>query len=652
MRHRFIALFVLFTSLSAFAQPAKKPNVIFILADDLGYGDVGILYQNSRAGTGKPYMQTPHLDALAESGVILRQHYTACPVCAPARASLMTGQSQGHCAIRNNQFDKPIPDGTITLASMMKQAGYHTMIVGKWGLGGKAKTGYSAHPMKRGFDEFFGFMEHAFGHTYYHDNKHPLMDGMEDVKNKYEDVYSTDLFTARAKKMIVDHHAAHPDQPFFMYLAYTAVHMELDVPGEPYPAGSGLRGGMQWPVKPTPGTKNTWIYPEFEKKPGWNKSMRRYATMAHRLDDGVGDVMQLLKDLNIADDTLVIFTSDNGPANEGNAKEGSSDPRLFDSWGPFDGFKRDCWEGGVREPTFASWPGHIASKRTSDLPSIFYDWMPTLAEVAGVAAPTQSDGVSILPTILDKGQQRPREFLYVEYDHTAKNVQPASKDVFARKHVAGRGQQQVVRIGDYVGIRTMIESAEDPLRLYDVMKDPHEDHDLHSEPAHQDLLKRMTELLVTARYPDPGAERPYDDVPMPAVGAAIKAGEIKVSTYTGDWPWVPDFTSMTPAASEMVKSISIPKTRNNLGFLFEGYVQVPADGEYTFDLKGGGDLWLHDAHVIYSGHDRTAKVRLLKGWHPIRLAYVHKSGTPELSLRVGVNGELKDLSPDVLGVAR
>ena len=612
---------------------AHKPNVIFILADDLGYGDVGFLYQNARRAEGKPCFATPNLDHLAKGGLLLRQHYTGSPVCAPARASLLTGLSQGLCPIRDNQFDKPIPENLLTLGSMMHQAGYYTMTIGKWGLAGKADSGWPAHPMRRGFDDFFGFMLHGTGHVYYHDAKHPLMDGLNDVGDKYENVYSTDLFTARAKKYIADHQSQHPDHPFFMYLAYTAVHNALQVPGEPYPAGGGLHGGVQWPLRPTPQTRNKWIHPDYANQP-WNDHMKRYATMARRLDDGVGDVMHLLADLKIDRDTLVIFSSDNGPANEGGA-----DPRLFDSWGPFDGFKRDVFEGGVREPTIVAWPGHVPAGAVDDSLTAFWDWMPTLAEVADVPPPAQSDGISLLPNLLGKSDKRSHPYIYIEYEFSDTWAQPATEEIIAHKGKKIRGQQQLVRIGDFTGVRTQIKHADDPLRLYNLDGDQHEDHDLSKDPAHAALLAQMRDLLITARCPDPDAKRPYDDAPMPAVKVnGLVAGQLLRSDFTGKWPWTPDFSAMRPSKTDRSAGLVIPNDAGGeFGTQFTGYITVPADGEYTFTAASDSaiHLWIHDAQVLdvekpSAGHAAVAHVRLRAGLHPFRLAYRHDQSTPPL----------------------
>lgn len=227
------------------AGATNRPNIIFILADDLGYGDVGVFYQNSRAAT-QPRMATPQLDTMAAQGMMFRQHYSSCPVCAPARASLLLGQHQGDCSIRDNEFDKALPNNH-TLATVLKQAGYYCGAIGKWGLAGQTNlpalytdvtNSVPGYPLQHGFDEFFGFVAHASGHVYYHDAAHPLYQDYTNVTTTYENIYSTDLFFARAKKFVLDRVATNPNQPFFLYLAPTAVHAALQVPGGPFPAAA------------------------------------------------------------------------------------------------------------------------------------------------------------------------------------------------------------------------------------------------------------------------------------------------------------------------------------------------------------------------------------------------------------------------------
>lgn len=620
-----------------------QPNIILILADDMGYGDVGVLFQNSR-DTGKPRFSTPQLDRMASEGCLLTQHYTGAPVCAPARTSLLLGQHQGNCAVRDNQFDKALPDNH-TLATVLKQAGYRTIGIGKWGLAGNPPKvvsnnpdDFPAHPLRRGFDEFFGYLEHNSGHTYYHDAKNPLREGWDNVTEKYLNIYSTDLFTARAKKFIVDHEKTEPGKPFFMFLAYTAIHTPLKVPGKPYPMGRGVKGGVQWPPRPTPDTRDTWLHPDYAEMP-WTDPMKRYATMARRLDDGIGDLLQVLRDLHIADRTLVIFTSDNGPAGES-----GSDPRAFDSWGPFDGFKRDCWEGGVREPAIAWWPGHIPAKSRSDVLSGFWDWMPTFADLAGLAPPAQSDGVSLVPALTGNGTQRDRGYVYGEYFSNSKN--PASEDVFARKNVTGRGQQQFLRIGDWVAIRTQIESADTPIRLYNITKDPHQDHDMAGDPENEKLVSRMKEMLLTVRRPDPDAPRPYDGALLPAVTATgdLKDG-VEFSLYEGKWPWLPDFDALTPIRAGSAKGLDLSVLEDASGVRFSGLIEAPSDGNYTFRLTSdsGAQMWIHDSHIIGDDfHNATgaasASVPLRAGLHPFRIFYRRAANAPLLKLEYSTPG--------------
>ena len=605
-----------------------KPNIIFILADDLGYGDVGVTFQNSR-DPSKPRFTTPNLDHMAAGGMLLGQHYSGSPVCAPARASLLTGQHQGDCAIRDNQFDKALPTNH-TLATVLKASGYTTIAIGKWGLQGSSPD-YPGHPLRHGFDAFFGFLAHSAGHAYYHDAAHPLHDGFNDVTDQYTDIYSTDLFTARAKKFLVEHQAHAPQQPFFMYLAYTAPHFPEEVPGNAYPAGAGLNGGLQWPLSPTHETRDKWYYPEYASKK-WGDRMKRYATVIHRLDQCVGDVSQTLRDLKIDQNTLVVFTSDNGPSNEG------IDPRRFDSWGPFDGFKRDVWEGGVREPTIVSWPGHISAGRVSQFVSSFWDWMPTFADAAGLAPPAQADGVSLLPLLTGAAGQRSRGFIYEDYFFSSPpHPNGPLADVYARKHVTGRGVQQMLREGDLVAIRTQVEHPDDPLRLYNVVLDPHEDHNLADDPQYAPMLKKMRDDLAGVRRPDKEAPRPYDQVLIPSVDAAVQPHAIDVDLYQGSWPWVPDFDALQPTQHLTIASLKDLPITDNSGTKLSGYLNLPTDGTYTFWLTDddGAQLWLHQAHVIdddfnHDGSTITANVNLKSGLHPFHLFYRHAQGASKL----------------------
>jgi arylsulfatase A-like enzyme len=422
MSNRF-AICIALICASLEAQAAAKPNIIFILCDDLGFGDVGVFYQNQRAAQhdrSVPFFRTPNIDSLAQEGVMLAQHYSGAPVCAPSRASLLTGLTQGNCNVRDNQFDKALADGW-TIGSVLQQAGYATAAIGKWGLQGGGEAGknakpdrpdaekqadyatWDAYPTRRGFDYYFGYVRHQDGHFHY-----PKEDGREVWENDREvsaglDLcYTTDLFTARAKKWIIDHQKGQPGQPFFLFLAYDTPHAKLQVPPCAYPLGGGLNGGVQWAGKPgamintATGKMDSWMYPEIatatwdnDKNPAtpevaWPDVQKRYATDVCRIDDCVGDLLQLLKDLKIDDRTLVVFTSDNGPSIESYLPNEPFAPTFFRGFGPFDGIKRDTWEGGMREPTIARWPGVIPAGRKAGEPSGQWDWMNTFASAAGL----------------------------------------------------------------------------------------------------------------------------------------------------------------------------------------------------------------------------------------------------------------------------
>ncbi|MBP5227382.1 MAG: sulfatase-like hydrolase/transferase [Kiritimatiellae bacterium] len=486
------------TSLSAREQ--DRPNIIFILADDLGYGDVG--YNACTATNVLARLRTPHLDRLAREGVVLTAHYAAAPVSAPSRASLITGRVQGACSLRDNCFDRPFTE-THTLASVLKGVGYVTWAVGKWGIagGGESRTPVTSHPLDRGFDYFYGFLDHLAGHTYYHYEGHVrnafmgITENRTDATASARGVYSTDLFTAKAKQLIGQHVAAKPGTPFFLYLAVNTIHgsgicddtiqtkNKLHVPGRPYP-----ESGVAWPLEPEPlAARNTWIDPAYRDLPD---PAARYATAITRFDCAVGDLMRELARLGIDRDTMIVFTSDNGPADEYGA-----DPRNFRSNGPFDGYKRDVFEGGMRVPAFVRWSARIAPGRRDDRPSQFHDWMATLAAAGGAVKPPESEGVSLLPRFGAADGTPEPSLVYTQYDFPWAGNTAAFKAFAARKG-AVRGLQQMVRVGDYVALRTRM-AAKEPgrVRLYNVVRDPFEATDLAGYPEHQARLKALTAIL-------------------------------------------------------------------------------------------------------------------------------------------------------------
>ena len=471
-------------ALTCAAQAARpcRSNVIFILADDLGYGDTGVTWQSARA-EGLPRISTPNLDRLAREGAVMPNHYCAAPVCAPSRASILTGRVQGECSLRDNCFDRAFSE-TNTLGTVMRNAGYATWAVGKWGIagGGESKQPVTSHPLDRGFDYFYGFLDHMAGHTYYHYEGHVrnaymgITENRTNATESAKGIYSTDLFTAKAKQLVAEHLARDKEKPFFLYLAVNTVHgsgicgddlkcrKTLHVPGRPYP-----NEGVSWPLKPEPKAKrNTWIDPAYANLP---QMAARYATAVTRLDYAIGDIMRHLVRLGIDRDTMIIFTSDNGPADEYGA-----DPRTFASAGPFDGFKRDVYEGGMRVPAFVRWPAKIAPGTVERAPSQSHAWMNFLTAAA-------------------EGRYEPmKSLVYTQYEFPWGGRTEAFKEFRARKGEV-RGLQQMVRVGDWVALRVRMREGGAKVRLYNVAKDPSQTNDLADDPEQRSRLAEMSAIL-------------------------------------------------------------------------------------------------------------------------------------------------------------
>ena len=645
----------------------RRPNILFILTDDLGYGDLGVLYQNRR-GPGLPRESTPNLDTLAAEGLQLGEHYCPAPVCAPSRASLLLGVTQGHANVRDQQWDKALADDH-TLATVLREAGYATVAIGKWGLGGDDVGGttpadWAAFPTKRGFDYFFGYERHADGHEHYpkeavySSGSKECWDGTNDITTSLDKCYTTDLFTARAKKWIEDQRSGNPDQPFFMYLAYDTPHAVYEFPTEAYPAGGGLSGGLQWVGTPghmintASGTVDSYVDPDYatatyddDGNPAtpevpWPEVFQRYAMGVRRIDQAVGDLKQLLKDLGIDTNTIVVFTSDNGPTTEDYL---SLTPRyaanFFDTFGPMDGVKRDCWEGGIRMPTIVRWPGTVPAGAISNTPSQFQDWMPTFTELAGLPGPARSDGVSLLPTLTGEGSQRPST-IYVEYadPFSTPNYPEFEPDHQGRVH----NQMQVIRLNGYQGVRYDIQSQTDDFEIYNVDTDIKEATNLASNPDFAALEQQMKDRVLQLRMPDASAPRPYDNELVPAVSAAPITTGVAWQAYTQAFPWVPELTALnsTSSGTTNLPTVAVRPRDNDIGLLFTGYLVVPADGDYTFYLSAdtGALLRLHEATVIdadygYTGGTEVSGSILLKaGLHPFRLYYARQGvGGPSLS---------------------
>ncbi len=673
----FSILFILLLSGCHQGQFTKTshPNIIFILVDDMGYGDLGVLYQNQRAkenNRSEPWEVMPNLDRMAKEGAILTDQYCAAPVCAPSRASLLTGRSQGHANVRDNQFDKALEDN-FTLATVLQEAGYATAAFGKWGLQGKGKEinppDWPAHPLNRGFDYFLGYMRHRDGHEHYpkeglYRGKKEVWENRTNIADSLDKCYTADLWTAAAKRWIVEHTKHKKRQPFFIYLAYDTPHAVLELPTQAYPPGGGLKGGLQWSGQPghmintASGTIDSYVYPEYASatwdddhdpatpEVSWPKVYQRYATATRRIDDAVGDIIQLLKDLKIDDKTLIVFSSDNGPSRESYLPKEyrPNNPSFFRSFGPFDGIKRDCWEGGVRMPVLARWPGHIAAGKQISLPSSLYDWLPTFAEMAGLPPPALSDGVSLLPALTGKGTQS-TPLVYIEY--TVYGKTPDYPDFAPQHRNRKRGQMQVIRMGDYLGVRYNILSPQDDFEIYDVTKDPQELNNLAGHPDFTAMQKKMKARVLQVRIPNPSAPRPYDTCLVPAVHPDSLSEGISWDIYNGIFPWIPDEKGLIPdkTGTGNTSRADMPKKIKKGMILYHGYLKVPAGGSYTFYLNTSTNalLRIHDIAVIDAGYgyqpgtECSTTVHLQQGLHPFRL-YLLQPGREKPVLQLSWSG--------------
>lgn len=631
----------------------KQPNIIFILTDDLGYGDLGVLYQNERLQDEKDAHKTPHLDKMATEGTLLTRHYVPAPVCAPSRASLLLGVHQGHANVRNNQFDKALEDN-YTIASVLKEAGYTTGIVGKYGLQGKEGSSpdtWPAYPTKRGFDFFLGYVRHVDGHNHYpaHEAlKRPPMElyyGEREISSQLKGVYTTDLFTAAAKKWIKDVKEADKDRPFFLYLAYDTPHAGLQVAPTPYPEGGGLNGGMQWIgedgnfINAIGDTIDNYIHPDYNDK-GWMEVHKRFASMVRRIDNAVADVKQLLFDLDLAENTLIVFSSDNGPHHESYGY-GNYDPTFFDSYGELDGVKRDTWEGGIRVPTFAWWPGKVVAGSSNDIPSQFQDWLPTFADAAGVTAPARTDGVSLLPQLTGHGDMD-SSLVYVEYEVGGRTP---DYDEFDPSHAGEKRQQmQVIYLDGLKGVRYNIQSHQDDFRIYNTKNDTHERQNLAERDSYYEKLQeRMKQEVLRLRRTNQSAIRPYDSLPVPAYQDLTTNQGMQFKVYNLDAPWVPSLKSIdkVPTDQGMVQDFIVDglTAEENWVVAFEGLLEAPASGTYQFQFSTNGKaiIRMHKALVIDAdknynpGSNITEQIMLEAGMHPFKIIYAG-TGSPNIQL--------------------
>lgn len=439
---------------------SPKPNIIYILADDLGYGDLSCY--------GQAKFRTPHLDRLAAEGMRFTDHYAGSTVCAPSRASLMTGFHTGHSWVRGNYETGPHGFGAclelrpedVTIQELLKDQGYVTGVFGKWGLGVMTTTG---QPDKKGVDEFLGYLNQGHAHFYY--PKYLWYNGekmfFEDNEKGRRGTYSHDVIVEASLDFI----RRHKDEPFFLYCPWTIPHAEMLVPEE---SMSSYRG--RWPETPH--------YSEKDGGSGHYATQREplaaFAGMVTRMDRDVGRILDLLKELNLEKNTMVIFSSDNGPHHEG-----GHNPDFFDSNGPLRGLKRDLYEGGIRVPMIVCWPGRISAGTECNHISAFWDILPTLCDLTDAAIPDSIDGISFLPTLLGDEDQAQHEYLYWEFHEGATTA-------------------QAVRAGKWKAVRLAPSGA---IELFDLEQDFAETADLSE--TFPEVAQRMKTILDTSRTPHP-----------------------------------------------------------------------------------------------------------------------------------------------------
>ena len=429
-------------------QPATRPNIVIIQADDLGYGDL--------SAYGQARFRTPSLDRLAASGIRFTQYYAGSTVCAPSRAALMTGLHTGHTWIRGNG-EIPLREEDTTVAAALRDSGYRTAVIGKWGLG---RPGTAGEPGKKGFEYAFGFLDHRHAHRQFTDH---LYRNGQPVETDVTQDYVNDLFTREAAAFI----DGTDPRPFFLYLNYTVPHAELRVPDDSL---APMRG--RFPETPfvnaaadARATGPDDVSLGYRSQP---TPKAAFAAMIVRMDRDIGSLADRLRARGLDRRTLFMFISDNGPH-----QEGGGDPVFFKSAGGLRGIKRDLYEGGIRVPMIASWPGTIPRGRVSAHPWAHWDVFPTLAELAGVPAPAGLDGLSMARAL--RGQsQRTHEFFYWEFHE--------------------RGFQQAVRMGRWKAVRP---SKDAPLEIYDLQSDPGERTDVAT--AHPDIVRTIESYLRTAR---------------------------------------------------------------------------------------------------------------------------------------------------------
>lgn len=446
-----IALAILVSFANCYAQ--NKPNIILIVADDLGWGDVGF--------NGQDKINTPNLDLLAKQGMVFNNFYAGSTVCGPSRASLMTGMHMGHSTVRGNPrwtaSGNPVDISSedVTIAEELKKAGYNTAMIGKWGLAENLDEG---RPNEQGFDYFYGFNKHRPAHHYYPDSVYvnktkTIIEGNN--WRKKEKHYIQDLFTEKAQEYLKQQ----GDNPFFLYLAYTVPHYELTVPED----SKTQYRSKNWPLR--------------EMKPRHYLHDKNghvtYAAMVSRMDQQIGDLMDQLKEQGMEDNTIVIFTSDNGHEYDNPNNE------FFNSNGPFKGRKRDLYEGGIKLPFVVKWPSKIKGNSTSNHISAYWDLLPTFCEIAKTDVTANVDGISMLNSFKSKEKkQQKHDYLYWEFNE-------------------GKGPIQAIRKGKW----KLVKRYQKEVELYDLDNDQGETQNLAT--THTEIIEELKPLLSSARVENP-----------------------------------------------------------------------------------------------------------------------------------------------------
>ncbi|WP_407478827.1 arylsulfatase [Elizabethkingia miricola] len=474
---KYILLLLLLYTVKYYSQKEQKPNIIYIYADDMGYGEI--------EPYGQKKIKTPHLVELAKQGMTFTQHYTSMPVCAPARAMLMTGKHGGHSYIRGNYElggfsdsleagQMPLPEGTFTLPKMLKKMGYYTGMAGKWGLGMNNSTG---SPSRQGFDYYISILDQKQAHNFYpthlweNDKQLPLnnepffVHKVLDPKTATDDdfaaftgkEYATDVMTNRALQFIQNH----KDKPFFLYLPYTQPHVSLQAPQEYIDMYKNL-------------FNDTPYYGQQGYAPS-KYPLATYAAMITYLDDQIGKIIKMVKRLGLTGNTIIMFSSDNGTTFNGGVN-----PSYFNSVRGMRGLKMDVFEGGIRIPFIASWPGHISANTKTDLVSVQYDLMATFADLLGYKL-ENTDGISMLPTLLGR-KQAARDFIYWEYPE--------------------KGGQIAIRKGKWKAVKLEVKKngySNVPWMLFDLEIDPTESTNIAMQ--YPEMLKEFEDILWREHQP-------------------------------------------------------------------------------------------------------------------------------------------------------